>query len=139
MSKLKLDYCPDIKYGNCTLFSPKLQFADDEPEKLVDIVEVTTIEECPRYFILPQIKNKYSLRVGFELTSDEYFWWKLGGVEIGQLLENPKKWFKFAIPNTLPLWRVTIQPETSFLSIEEYSKPKKSYMNAIPMTATRKE
>lgn len=137
MSKLILDYGDSI-YSNCSLFSPPLKSITGELIS-IECIEIVTINDNPSYFILPYIKNKYSSRIGFMVTKNAFTEWKLGTIELGDLISDKSKWYKFYIPPSLPLWKVSINPEIGFIDMTNCSKPNKSYMKSIPVNAIRAE
>lgn len=137
MSRLTLDYGDSI-YSNCSLFSPPLKSVNGELVS-AECIEIFTIDDNPSYFILPYIKNKYSSRIGFMVTKNDFTEWKLGTVELGELISDKSKWYKFHIPSSLQLWRISINPEIAFISMSNCSKPNKSYMKSIPINAIRAE
>jgi hypothetical protein len=134
---------PVKEFINCTVYIPDLKNVDPNKkycmENPVDLVEITTNEENPKYYILPIVKNKYSLRVGFEISANDCCEWKLGIIELSELFNSKSKWLKFNLSNIIPLWKCAISPYTSIVIIEEYTKPTRSYINKIPKNAIRTE
>lgn len=139
MGKVKshLDYGPNRVTTHCSIYTPPIKC--DGIIVPSNFIEISTLDKTPAYYILPNIKTRYSLKIGIEVEVAVFSAWKLGVIEFSEILQPKNKWFKFIFPESLVLWKTAIKSHVSIIDIEDYKTPRKSYINKILKNAIRDE
>jgi len=133
------NYGSNTKIVDCFIYYPTLTQLDGLNGLIFvgDIYEISTGDN--EFYIMPNIQNKYSKKIGFKITAQEYSIWKMGIVELSYFFEVPRLWFRI-LPQDFPLWRCLPNVKTAIqCMIEPCKKPNRLYMNHIATNAIRKE
>lgn len=138
MSRLVYDASESEK-AICSLYFPIIN-VKNEPA-FSDVCEITTLEDdekLTKYFIMPSIANKYSRRIGIQISKEEAVAWTLGVIPLSELFEDRRKWFKFIIDErSTPILAAYNEPMTVVVQIIPIKKPNQSFINRIEMDAIR--